>query len=286
MMRRFIAIIGFLILLTVSVKAQGLIRYNFGGEDLSLYNPAAASGGIMLGSEGTTVAVFSDYRFISSEYYAENPVDSQVHISSVTEKGTFSAGISYDGYSFFDSHILYGRYAGQMELSEGGILSIGGGLTIVEDEIHLEKLVWPEGRGTKSSVRPDLDFGVEYRKNGWNAGLAVRNLLSLQGKVQGYGFTRYPRCLIASLSRGFDLGNGWVNTDYLIGGYIQGLTGELIAKFTKDDRLFLSAGFRAMDTCVLFSAGAAFGRFAVGVSADVPSIHSFSTVGMMLSCKF
>ena len=269
------------------LQAQGLIRYGFACEDVVAYNPAAESRGVLIGRSGNTLAVFSNYRFCSGDCFAESLMDSEIFFNSVTDKGTISFGLSYDGYSFFDNHTFFGRVSRSASLKNGGEISFGSGLSIVEDEIHLDQLVFPRGTGTVSRLRPDIDLGCEYRKDGWRLGAAVKNLLSLKARVDGYGFVQYPRSVLLNASKDCLIGSGWTITPFFFGGYIQGLSGDFGARLSKNDSFFVTYAFRTMDLCNIISAGAAFSDFiSAGLSLDCSTEHSSSTLGALISFRF
>lgn len=194
--------------------------------DMNYYNPA-----MITRPTGIYVDAYLriDANPVKLDYV--NPLDIAAETFVVRDNYTWQATMSHDGLSYFDATALSVAYSHRFDFGaekEHGIRA-GGRIIVGHGRIDYSKL--PYGmQGYSIMVRPDLDFGFDYRYRFFHIGMSIKNVLSLPIKDEdGMVYFRYPRAGLGHIMFDINAGRNIIINPYLMMGVTQ--------------NIFLDAGF-------------------------------------------
>lgn len=184
--------------IVANIFCQNIIKQNIYYENLNHYNPATTFSDTTYNYYAT---FYTKYKILTSNSYSEKPYDFDVSFQGRIQqrKGHYTAGYTYDGYSFFNRHLLYGGYGYKWQIKEHS-LSIGAKIILNFDAVYWDKLSVSHYTGQQLFVMPDIDFGISYRWKGLNLGFSVKNLLALGERVDKQVLLHSRRTFLINLS--------------------------------------------------------------------------------------
>lgn len=175
-----------LLLLSLKVSGQNLLRPSINFQEMNYYNP---SGIDMDSTQQYALSIHGKHKFIeNNEAIWNKPATLYLnHYGRIGASNSFYAA-SYirDQYSFFDRNTFYAGYGREVSFGNNRTIRFGGRAVFNFDAVSWENLkLIHSKKGNQIKFSPDLDLGLTYQSKQFMAGFSAKNVLSLSSKLEG-----------------------------------------------------------------------------------------------------
>lgn len=271
--------------------AQNTLRPNIYFRNMHYYNTAA---GIEDTSSHASFGAYAKYKYVSvddndNEVWVK-PVNLYFnHLYNLDKKNSFNLSYLFDGYSFYNRHIVYLGYTRMFHWGKSSRLNLGARAVLNFNAIRWDKLgqiaAPPSG---KLRLNADLDFGIQYQVKGLTLGVSSKNLFASSVKANGLDLIKDQREFYGNLSYNFGLFKRRVMLAPFFLFYKErnfnldaGLNVGLFQKVN------VSYAFRVMELRNIFTVRVDFlEHFQVGASFDYSILYSDYNMDWLLAYRF
>lgn len=271
-MKRICLLILFLWGLFLGATAQTTFRPNAYLFDMNYLNPAS---GLEQHQRGASTLYLKN-KFIDNSVW-QKPFNLSADYRGRFSKfaGFYTAGYSYDGYSFFDRNTLSAGYTYEFNFRNYGQLNIGARAVLNFDKVNWDKTIMAGNPPVNSFFfNPDVDFGVQYNLKRFSIGVSTKNLFGNNTKVDGHVLLRNRREFYTDASYRFSLGQYINLTPYALLSWQPNFKVDLGARFTICQKALVGYHFRYSDLKHVLSAGVNIAnRMKIGAAVDLPIVN-------------
>lgn len=173
-MRKIILII--LVIYPLQTFAQDIVRRNLFYDNLNFFNPAVNCTDSIHSHQ---IEIYGKYKFANSGNNWNKPINLSAEYQGCSKKngGGWVGGYSFDGYSYFNRHSIFGGYSYKWNFAHQQFLSIGANLIFNLDGVGWDRFEGGIESGNQYFFTPDMDLGIQYGVKGFRIGLSVKNLI-------------------------------------------------------------------------------------------------------------